>query len=104
MKLPKHPTLIRRMRDARIRRLTPRCIPLAASLVRQSGTRGGWQLTLKEEGKTRTVYVPKELTEEVRASIREHRRIRTLLQEITQLELAAIRAHVAEKRRRGTRR
>lgn len=104
MKIPRHPTLIRRMRDARIKRLAPRCVPLAASLVRQSGTRGGWQLTLKEEGKTRTIYVPQELTEEVRASIREHRRIRRLLQEITQLELAAIRAHVAEKRRRGTRR
>ena len=104
MRIPKHPTLIERMRDARLRKLTPRCPPLAASLVRQSGAREGSQLTLKQNGKTRTVYVPKDLKEEVEKSIREHRRIRTLLQEITQLELARIRTHVAARRRRGKRR
>jgi c-di-AMP phosphodiesterase-like protein len=104
MWIPKHPTLIRRMRDARVKQLVPACAPLAVSLVRQSGTRGGHQLTLKEKGKTRTVYVPRDLTEEVRSSIREHQRIRKLLQEITQLELARIRAHVDESRRRGARR
>lgn len=103
MRIPDHPTLIRRMIDARLKRLGPRCAPLAASLVRQSGSRGGWQLTFKDEGKTQTVYVPKSLTQEVRASIREHRRIRALLQEITQLRLAAVRAHVQAGRRRGAR-
>jgi len=104
MKIPQHPTLIRRMRDARICKLAPTCPPLAASLVAQSGSRGGYQLTLKDRGKTRTVYVPKDLKEEVEASIREHRRIKNLLQEITQLELARIRAYVTDKARRGTRR
>ena len=37
MKLPKHPTLLRRMRDARLKQLSPRCPPLAASLGRQAG-------------------------------------------------------------------
>jgi len=32
MKLPKHPTLLRSMRDARVKLLVPRCPPLAASL------------------------------------------------------------------------
>jgi hypothetical protein len=102
MKIPKHPTLLRRMRDARLKRLLPRCVPLGASLGRQRG--GGWHLTVKEDGKTRTVYVPKELLQEVRASLREHRRLRQLLREITRLELARIRLHLTEKRRRGTRR
>ena len=101
MNIPKHPTLIRKMRDARIKKLTPRCVPLAASLGRQVS--GGWHITRTQAGKTRTVYVPKNLKEEVEASIREHRRIRTLLQEITQLELALIRSHVADNRRRGKR-
>jgi len=104
MRIPKHPTLIKRMRDARLKKLIPRCPPLAASLVAQSGSRAGRQLTLKDKGKTRTVYVPKDLKEEVEASIREHRRIKKLLQEITQLELARIRSHIGERRRRGTRR
>ena len=103
MKIPKHPTLIRRMRDARLKKLTPKCPPLAASLVAQSGSRGGYQLTLKDHGRTRTVYVPKDLKEEVETSIREHRRIKKLLREITQLELARIRAYVTDKRRRGPR-
>ena len=102
MKVPKHPTLVRRMRDARLKRLTPRRVPLGASLGRQRG--GGWHLTIKEDGKTRTVYVPKELTKEVQASIREHQRLKQLLREITRLELARIRLHLTEKRRRGTRR
>ncbi len=103
MKTPKHPTLIKRMIDARLKKLTPRCPPLAASLVAQSRGRGGDQLTLKQNGKTRTVYVPKDLKEEVKASIREHRRIKILLQEITLLQLAHIRTHVSDKRRRGKR-
>jgi hypothetical protein len=103
VKIPKHPTLIKRMRDARVKKLAVSCPPLAASLVRQGRSRKGYQLTLKQNGKTRTVYVPKDLMEEVKVSIREHRRIKKLLREITQLELARIQSHVAEKRRRGNR-
>lgn len=101
MKIPQHPTLIRRMRDARVKQLVAKHPPLAASLGRQRG--GGWHVTLKEEGKTRTVYVPKDLTEEVKACIREHRRIKTLLREITQLELALIRLHRTDRSRRANR-
>jgi hypothetical protein len=103
MRLPKHYTLILRLRDARMRLCVPRCVPLAASLVRQSGRRSGWQLTLKEEGKTRTVYVPQALREEVLASTREHQRLRQLLMEISQLELARIAAYHQHQRRKGGR-
>ena len=100
MRIPKHPTLLRRLRDARVKELKARCPPLAASLGRQRG--GGAQVTLKQRGKTRTVYVPKDLTEEVTQSIQEHRRLKTLLREITQLQLALIRLHkTAQARRAG---
>lgn len=101
MKLPKHPTLLRRMRDARLKRLAPRCPPLAASIGTQRG--GGCQLTFKHCGKTRTVYVPKELKDEVEAWVQEHRRLKRLLREITSLQLALIRLHRTEKARRGGR-
>jgi hypothetical protein len=101
MKLPKHPTLLRRMRDARVKELVPRCPPLAASLGTQRG--GGCQLTLKHRGKTRTVYVPKALKDEVEAWVQEHRRLKLLLQEITALQLALIRLHRTEKARRAGR-
>jgi hypothetical protein len=101
MNIPRHPTLLRRMRDARLKQLAPRCPPLAASLGRQ--TSGGWHVTLKQAGKTRTVYVPQDLKEEVETSIREHRRIKRLLQEITQLQLALIQSYKTEQARRGGR-
>ena len=101
MKIPRHPTLMRRMRDARLKQLVPHCAPLAASLGRQAS--GGWHVTLKQAGKTRTVYVPQDLKEEVEASIQEHRRIKRLLREITQLQLALIRSYKSEQARRGGR-
>jgi len=101
MKIPKHPTLLKRMRDARIKKLVPRHPPLAASLGRQRG--GGWHVTLKQNGKTRTVYVPKDLREEVQASIEEHRRLKRLLAEITQLQLALIRCYKTQQARRAGR-
>jgi len=101
MKLPKHPTLLARMRDARVRQLVPRCPPLAASLGRQVG--GGYHLTLKSRGKTRTVYVPRELTDEVRTWIEEHRRLKRLLREITLLNLELVRLHRTHQARRAGR-
>lgn len=101
MKIPKHPTLVRRMRDARVKELIVRCPPLAASLGRQAG--GGAHVTWKQRGKTKTVYVPKDLTDEVTASIREHQRLKRLLREITQLQLALIRSHQTTVAQRGGR-
>jgi hypothetical protein len=101
MKLPKHPTLLRRMRDARVKELVPRCPPLAASLGTQRG--GGCQLTLKHRGKTRTVYVPRDLKDEVQAWVQEHRRLKRLLAEITSLQLALIKLHRIDKARRAGR-
>jgi hypothetical protein len=100
MYLPKHPTLLRRMRDARVKELVPRCPPLAASL---SAQRGGFQVTLRRRGKTRTVYVPKDLKDEVEACVQEHRRLKRLLKEITALQLELIRLHRTEKARRAGR-
>jgi hypothetical protein len=101
MRIPKHPTLLRRLRDARVRQLVARCPPLAASIGRQAG--GGLHVTLKVRGKTRTVYVPKDLQKEVQASIREHRRLKRLLREITDLQLALLRSRRTWAARRGGR-
>ena len=60
------------------------------------------QVTYKVRGKTHSVYVPVDFMEEVRSWIEEHRRLKRLLQEISQLALALVRGHVQErKRRRG---
>jgi hypothetical protein len=91
MKPPRHPTRLRRLLDARVKALRARRPPLAASLCQNAA--GGWHVTLKERGKTRTVFVPADLKEEVEASIQEHRRLKPLLGEITQVQLELIRGH-----------
>jgi hypothetical protein len=113
MRVPRHPTNIRRMLDSRVKQMAARKPVLAASLVsfeRRCGKPGchcasgekhhGHQLTYNVHGKTRTVYVPVDFTEEVRSWIDEHRRLKHLLQEITQLALALVRSHAQERKRR----
>jgi hypothetical protein len=52
----------------------------------------GQQLTFKEAGKTRSIYVPKELLPEVRTWLAEHQRLKALLHEIHLLSVALLRA------------
>ena len=111
-----HPTLLRQRLTARIRQLAARGPVLAASLVqiaRRCGRPGchctqgtlhvGHYLTYKVAGKTRTVYVPVDLVEEVRGWIAEHRRLRELTREISELALAQIRGHVTARKRQAGR-
>jgi hypothetical protein len=115
MHIPEHPTLIRRMLDSRLKKLAPKRPVLAASFVefrhRCSSAKcpchhGGplhpsQHLTYKEPGqKTRSVYVPKDLIQEVRSWIDEHRRLKQLLQEIHHLTLALVRTHVRQRRQK----
>jgi len=77
---------------------------LAGSLNRVERTRENgkttvyWLLTFKEAGKTRSVYVPKDLLKEVQSWIRNHRRIKQRLAEISTLSIDIIRSHVPQKR------
>jgi len=52
----------------------------------------GQHLTFKEAGKTRSVYVPKQLLPEVRTWLAEHKRLKSLLHEIHLLTVALLRA------------
>jgi len=68
---------------------------------------GSWHasqhVTCKEGGKTRSVYVPKELIPEVRTWIARHRQLKQLLKEIHQLSLALIHKHSQHQRRKAGR-
>jgi hypothetical protein len=113
MRVTRHPTNIRRMLEGRLKQVSARKPALAASLVsfeRKCGKPGchcadgekhrGHQLTYNDRGKTRTVYVPIDFTDEVRSWIDEHRRLKALLQEISQLSLDLVRSHARERKRR----
>lgn len=116
MRIPEHPTESRRMLDARRARLAAGRPVLAASLpqVRQRCGRPAchcyhgqphhaWHLTYKVQGQTRTVYVPQDLLDEVRAWIAEHQRLKTLLDQIHQLTGALVRSHTRHQRRQAGR-
>jgi hypothetical protein len=114
MRVPKHPTNIRRMLDARLRQLATTRPALAASLVtiaKHCGRPGchclrggpkhtGQYLTCKIDGKTRTTYVPLDLLTDVQSWIDNHRRLKQLLHEIHLLTLALVRTHAQHQKRR----
>ncbi|MGH7880064.1 MAG: DUF6788 family protein [Candidatus Binataceae bacterium] len=116
MRARRHPGNIRRMLAARLKRVVAIRPVLAASLVSVRRVCGqpschchrgekhlAHQLTYQVRGKTHTVYVPVDFTEEVRSWIEEHRRLKRLLHEITQLSLDLVRSHAQERKRRGSR-
>ena len=69
------------------------------SKVRRPGRKPpAWQLTFKQAGKTRTVYVPRELVTEVQQWAKEFKRLKQLVRKVTGQNLAIIRRHVAVRR------
>ena len=116
MKIPKHPTLIRRHLDARLKEFKADGPFVAASLVafrRKCGQPGchcqsgeghlAHHLTYKVKGKTRSVYVPQDLLAEVQQWVSEHKRLKPLMHHISNLALAQIQAHVTSQCRKAGR-
>ena len=90
-----------RLRDAYLRQLGKLGPFLEGTLssVRRPGRKPlAWQVTFKRGGKTRTVYVPRELIPEVQRWANEYRRLKQLLRKISLESLAIIRRHVAVRR------
>lgn len=117
MRIPDHPTLIRRMIASRLKKVrldspivaasfacyTHRCSRSQCHCHRGGPLHAAQQVTCYEDGRTRSVYVPQDLIMEVRAWIAQYRRLQRLLKEIHQLTLALIRTHVRNRRRRAGR-
>lgn len=117
MRIPDHPTLIRRSLQSRLKQLATTSPILAASFSSYTHRCGrpacrchhggplhrGQHVTFMEGGKTRTVYVPKELLPEVRAWIAEHKRLKQLLREVHLLSVALVRTHTRQRRRQAGR-
>ena len=89
------------LRAAALRRLAQTGPFLAGSLCpvpRPGCAQPGWHLTFKQQGKTRTVYVPMDLVPEVKAWTQNHQRLKQLLREVSRHSLALVRGHVANQR------
>ena len=57
-----------------------------------------FRVTKKVAGKTKSLYVPVDMLEEVQEWIKQHRQLKKLLQEISDLNEKIIRAYVSTKR------
>ena len=51
--------------------------------VTSQGQRGGFSLTFKEDGKTRSKYIRKSMVDEVRRMTRRHQKLKALLKELS---------------------
>ena len=114
MRVPSHPTLIRRMLDRRLSRCSADEPVLAASLNpvnkrwgqpscrchRDGPSHPAHHLSYKEDGKTHTVYVPRGLVAEVQSWVAGYRRLEELMGEISQLSLALVRNHSKHQKRK----
>ena len=57
-------------------------------------------LTSKVNGKTKAIYIPVDLADEVEGWVAEHRRVKAMLKEIDELGERLIKIHVRSRRRR----
>ena len=58
----------------------------------------GWHLTFKQQGRTRTVYVPMDLVTDVKSWTRNYKHLKKLIREVTCHSLSLIHGHVANRR------
>jgi hypothetical protein len=91
------------MLAATLSEIHKRCGRKTCRCVTEGQLHTAWHLTYKIEGKTRTVYVPLELLDQVRTWIDNHHRHKTLLLEIHQLTVALIKTHTTHQRRKAGR-
>ena len=97
MRVPKSLSLLRRMRDARLRRLRRLGAMIRGSLVVFPGHSSRY-LTDKVEGKTRTLYVPLGHLKEVQAWNKTYREARRLLTELSELQRAILRREIEQEK------
>ena len=83
---------------ARIAQSEPFLEGSLCSVKRPGCAQPGWQLTFKQKGKTRTVYVPMELVPEVKQWTRNYKRLKKLIRDVSRHSLAIIRRHVGARR------
>jgi len=91
-----------RKREAWLKKLAEVGPMVRGSLVTaQRGNHVAHQLTVSVKSKTHTVYVPKDMVEEVKQWIKNHRRMQRIIKEVSKLSMALIHRSVPESRAAG---
>lgn len=88
-------------RDAALRQIVqlgPFVEGSLSSFKRPRCAQPGWHLTFKQQGRTRTLYVPMDLVTQVKAWTRNYRRLKKLIRQVTRHSRALIHSHLANQR------
>lgn len=93
MRIPKSLSLLRRIRNARLKRLQKVCPLISGSLVMLPRHNSRY-LTDKVNGKTRTMYIPLSRLKEVTKWNEEYKVVRQLVLELSQLQRAILKAEI----------
>jgi hypothetical protein len=88
-------------RDAALRQLVQLGPFIEGSLSpfkRPGCAQPGWHLTFKQQGRTRTLYVPMELVAHVKLWTQNYRNLKRLIRQVTRHSRAVIHSHLANRR------
>lgn len=81
-----------RQKKERLSREISANLDFLAGSVTSQGPRGGWSLTYKEEGKTRTKYIRTSMVDEVRRMVTRHAELKVLLAELAEVNWELLKA------------
>ena len=98
MRLPRSPTILRRMRQGRLRSLRSPGFVLAGSLVRFPKHQSLY-LTDKVRGRTRTLYIPLARLDEVKEWNAHYKEGRRLMAELSEIQRALLCGEIRAQRR-----
>ena len=96
--LPNRHTKARAAALRQIAQLGPFLEGSLSSFKRPGCTQPGWHLTFKQQGRTRTLYVPMDLVAQVKAWTRNYRHLKKLIRQVTCHSRALIHSHLASQR------
>jgi hypothetical protein len=88
-------------RDAALRQITRLGPFIEGSLSpfkRPGCAQPGWHLTFKQQGRTRTLYVPVDLVAQVKTWTQNYRHLKKLIRQVTRHSRALIHGHRANQR------
>jgi len=87
-------------RDAALRQIAqlgPFIEGSLSSFKRAGCAKPGWHLTFKQQGRTRTLYVPMDLVTQVKAWTLNYRSLKKLIRQVTRHSRALIHSHLANQ-------
>lgn len=96
--VPNRHTHAREAALGQIARLGPFLEGSLSPFRRPGCTQPGWHLTFKQQGRTRTLYVPMELVAPVKQWTLNYRQLKRLIRQVTRHSRARIHRHVANRR------